>query len=323
MYEETNPPDIEESVVRDVVESCFPDIPNPRIKFHYHGTYNVYLVEDRYLFRFPSTILPLDEQRRLIHRESSLLKIVRKQLTFEIPSPDFVEVETESPFMVYLMIPGESLSRHFDTTTPPERKLLGKQIGKFLSELHAIDGSTLGIGKEGVYNPRESYSEFQDIFDQVQDMVFPNLSKDEKDWTEKIFRDFLDVDENFEFEPVLIHGDFDTSNILVNPETMQVTGIIDFEETRAYDPATDFIFLNEGVEFLSNILGSYSGEIDSQLGERVIFRLGRQPFIYILWGMSHDLKPMVDYGYSSLREMMMQWKNYVSVATQCFKQYIS
>ena len=323
MYEETNPPDIEESVVRDVVESCFPNIPNLRIKFHYHGTYNVYLVEDRYLFRFPSTILPLDEQRRLIRRESSLLKKLRERLTFEIPSPGFVDIEIETPFMSYQMIPGESLSRHFDGTTPPERKLLGTQIGKFLSELHAIDRRTLGIGKDGVYNPRESYSEFQNIFDQVQDTIFPNLSKDEKDWTEKLFHDFLNVDENFDFEPVLIHGDFDTSNILVNPETMHVTGIIDFEETRVYDPATDFIFLSEGVEFLSSILDSYSGKIDSQLGERVIFRLGRQPFIYILWGIEHDLKPMVDYGFSSLREMMMQWREFVNVATECFKQYIS
>ena len=108
MYEETNPPDIEESVVRDVVESCFPDIPNPRIKFHYHGTYNVYLVEDRYLFRFPSTIFPLDEQRRLIRRESLLLKNLRNQLAFEIPSPEFVDVETKTPFMGYQMIRGES-----------------------------------------------------------------------------------------------------------------------------------------------------------------------------------------------------------------------
>ena len=74
MYEESNPPDIEESIVRTVVKSCFPDILNPKIKFHYHGTYNVNLVDDKYIFRFLSTIIPIDEKRRLIKREISLLK---------------------------------------------------------------------------------------------------------------------------------------------------------------------------------------------------------------------------------------------------------
>ena len=50
MYEETNPPDIEESVVQAAVEKCFPHISNPRIQFFYHGTYNVYIVEEKYLF---------------------------------------------------------------------------------------------------------------------------------------------------------------------------------------------------------------------------------------------------------------------------------
>ncbi len=323
VYEETNPPDIEESVVKAVVESCFPEIHNPKIKFYYHGTYNVYIVENRYLFRFPSTILPLDERQRLVRQESLLLVNLRKHLTFEIPYPEFVEFETNTPFMGYQMIQGESLSRHFQSTTSTEQQPLGRQVGKFLSELHAIDERILGMGSDGIYNPKESCLEAQSMMDQVQELVFPRLSKHEIEWTEKLFHNFIDKDENFEYESVLVHGDFDTTNILINPETILVTGIIDFEETRVYDPAVDFIFLREGVEFLTNLLNSYSGDLDSQIGERVIFMLGRQPFIYILWGLKHDLVPMVDYGYSSLKEMLKYWKHYTSVANECFKRYTS
>ncbi|MFW9887547.1 MAG: phosphotransferase family protein [Candidatus Thorarchaeota archaeon] len=318
MYEENNPPDIEESVVHAAVMKALPQILNPTIQFFYHGTYNVYLVEGKYLFRFPSTILPLDEQQTLVRREAALLNQLRSRLTLEIPSPEFVDTESAVPFMVYKMIQGASLSRHYYSTNSEQQRFLGKQVGQFLSQLHAIDGNSLGLGEDGSHRPSDGQKEYQKVFAQVQDIVFPQLSKSERKWAQNLFHEFLDHEENFEFEPVLVHGDFDTSNILVNPATYTITGIIDFEETRVYDPAADFIFMSEGVDFLASLLDAYTGKIDSQLGERVKFRLGRQPFIYILWGSEHELDAMVNYGYATLRDFIANWKEYVSVAKQCF-----
>lgn len=318
MFEENNPPDIEESVVQAAVMRALPGISNPKIQFLYHGTYNVYLVEDTYLFRFPSTILPLDEQQKLIRREVGLLDKLRSHLTLEIPSPEFVDAESDTPFMGYKMVQGVSLSRYYSTTNTEQRQFLGRQVGGFLGQLHAIDGSSLGLGDEGSYRPEESRTEYWEVFKRVQDVVFPQLSKTEKEWAQNLFHGFLDPDENFDFEPVLIHGDFDTSNILVDSLSYTVTGIIDFEETRVYDPAADFIFLSEGVDFLTHLIAAYTGEIDPRLGERVIFRLGRQPFIYILWGTEHCLETMVKYGYNTLGRFVANWKSYVSVARTCF-----
>jgi aminoglycoside phosphotransferase (APT) family kinase protein len=319
MYEATNPPDIEESVVRDAVEPYFPQIADPKIRFHYHGTYNVYIVEEKYLFRFPSTTIPILEQQNLVQREVILLERLRNHLTYEIPRPEFVNVNSDPPYMGYRMIPGDSLTNYFDSANDEQKVSLGNQIGGFLSQLHAIDGSSLGIGDDGAYNPKESHTEFQKMFSQIQDSVFPELSKSEREWIDRLFHDFLDSSDNLEFEPVLQHGDFDTSNILVNPETFQVTGIIDFEETRVYDPASDFIFLSEGVVFLKSLLDAYSGKIDLNLGKRVIARFGRQPFFYILWGIENNLEPMVSYGYTALREIIENWECYVAVAERCFK----
>ncbi|MHA2066589.1 MAG: phosphotransferase family protein [Candidatus Thorarchaeota archaeon] len=318
MYEETNPPDIEESVVLAAAKSCFPQIAKPRIRFHYHGTYNVYLIEGEYMFKFPSTILSLDERQKLVRREALLLERLRSHLTFEIPAPEFVDTNSDSPYMGYRMIPGTSLSRHFDSTTSEQQRFLGNQVGRFLSQLHAIDGSALGIGNDGTYKSEESLREFREVFARVQDIIFPNLSKQEIEWTEDLFHDFLDSIENFQFKPVLVHGDFDTSNILVNHESYTITGMIDFEESRVYDPAADLIFLSEGVEFLTSLLHTYTGKKDPRLGQRVVFRLGRQPFIYILWGTEHDLEAMVTYGYAALRDFIKNWEGYASVAKQCF-----
>ena len=156
MYEETNPPDIEESVVVSTVKSCFPEIAQPRIEFHYHGGNNVFIVEEKYLFRFPSTIIPIDEQQKQVHRESSLLERLRSYLTYEIPAPEFVDAESDTPFMGYLMIPGDSLTRHFDSTNAEQQRFLGKQIGMFLSQIHEIDVRKIGLGSDGLYGPEES-----------------------------------------------------------------------------------------------------------------------------------------------------------------------
>ena len=47
------------------------------------------------------------------------------------------------------------------------------------------------------------------------------------------------------FTPVLIHGDFDTSNFLISQKNKELTGIIDFEECQIGDPAADLLFFQE------------------------------------------------------------------------------
>jgi len=48
---------------------------------------------------------------------------------------------------------------------------------------------------------------------------------------------------NGDLIPVLRHGDFGTSNILYDPESTSVTGIIDFSSAGLGDPAVDFAAL--------------------------------------------------------------------------------
>ncbi|MHA1137463.1 MAG: hypothetical protein ACTSSE_13340 [Candidatus Thorarchaeota archaeon] len=100
-YEETNPPDIEESIVLSTIHSIFPQIENPRVRFLYHGTYNVYIVEDQYIFRFPSTYHPPKKRREYVRSEVKLLQILRSHLDTHIPEPKFVDLNTDYPYMGY------------------------------------------------------------------------------------------------------------------------------------------------------------------------------------------------------------------------------
>lgn len=319
MYEEDNPPDIEYSDVYSIIQKHLPSVKKTEIRFLYHGTHNVYDVQNRYIFRFPGTVLPSEERSTLIEREARLLKTLQPHISLQIPNPEFVDANHEHPHMGYRRLPGASLYRFYNNAPDGKKRIIGETVGRFLGELHKLDLNKLwDDNPEPAFDPKANRNYYRNVLKRIQKEVYPNLSEPKKDWTDKLFHDFLDHDENFEYESGLTHGDFDTTNILVNPDTLEVTGIIDFEETRMYDSAADFLFQDEGVEFLTSMLRSYPRKIDGRLSQRMTFRLGRQPFIYILSGIDLGLKRMVSYGHSALDEMIEKWNRYSYVQSKSF-----
>ncbi|TFG07407.1 aminoglycoside phosphotransferase family protein [Candidatus Thorarchaeota archaeon] len=319
MFEENNPPDIDFHIVASLIKEHIPTIKESEIRFLYHGTHNVYDVREEFIFRFPSTFLAAKERKNLIHREALLLRELKSHLSVKIPSPEFVDFASENPHMGYRKIPGASLHYFYDNTPVEKRQEIGETLGRFLGELHKLDLNELADGKlASAFNPIIDYDEYLQFFQRIQKAVYPTLSKLQKEWTDTLFHDFLDDDENFHYVPCLTHCDFDTTNILINPANLEVTGIIDFEETRMYDPAADFLFQDEGIEFLTSMLRAYTGQIDSTLPQRMMFRLGRCPLIYILSGIDFKLEQMISYGYNSLKDMIENWDRYSSVLAASF-----
>jgi aminoglycoside 2''-phosphotransferase len=260
---------------------------------------------------------PIDKRKELVRREATLLPLLKDRTIFQIPELEFVNLGLDTPYMGYRRIPGSSLSWHFSKATQEQQQFLGEQVGHFLGELHKMEENDLGDESRS-FTPAVYRQEQRDFFQHAQDRVFSQLGTRQKKWAESLFHDFLDDDENFEFEPVFVHGDFDLSNILVNPETYTITGIIDFEDLRNYDPAVDFIFLRESAAFLKAILQTYPHSIDQRLGDRVIYLLGKQPFFYILKGLDFGLGAMLKYGYERLAEYVEKWSYLLAIAKQSF-----
>ncbi|NHI83512.1 MAG: hypothetical protein EAX81_04350 [Candidatus Thorarchaeota archaeon] len=319
MFEENNPPDIGFHVVFSTIKEHIPSIKESDVHFLYHGTHNVYDVRQEYIFRFPSTILPIEERRQLIHRETLVLRELKSRLSFQIPNPEFMDSSSEHPHMGYRKILGASLYYFYDSAPVEKRRHISETLGRFLGELHRLDFNGLAESQlVSSFTPNIDRNKHRQFFKRIQKEVYPNLSEFQEEWTDTLFHDFLDDDENFHYLPCLAHGDFDTTNILINPSNLEVTGIIDFEETRVYDPAADFLFQDKGTAFLSSMLRSYTGRIDSTLPQRMKFRLGRCPFVYILSGIDFNLEQMVSYGYRFLKEMITNWDNYSSVLATSF-----
>ena len=151
----------------------------------------------------------------------------------------------------------------------------------------------------------EAFREYwRDHFNLVQELVYPRLDDAQKGWVKALYSDYLDEDGNFSFEPRLVHGDFDTTNIIVDPDTFEVKGIIDFEETQAWDLAADLLFFGEGGDFIDDMLDSYTQPPGPNLVGRMRFLYNRIPLIYISTGISLEYDEMVNSGLEMLAARM-------------------
>ncbi len=97
---------------------------------------------------------------------------------------------------------------------------------------------------------------------------------------------------NFLYKPVIVHGDFDITNVLIDPKSFEVTGIIDFETIKISDPAIDFLFYKEGESFVQELLNAYQHEIDGGFKNRMKFLFCRTFLSYLNFGITHNRDTM-------------------------------
>jgi aminoglycoside 2''-phosphotransferase len=92
---------------------------------------------------------------------------------------------------------------------------------------------------------------------------------------------------SYAFKPVLRHGDFGTSNILYEPSTLTVQGVLDFGMTCLGDPAIDFAGLaTMGEAFYRRCSAFYPAMAHSR--HRVDFYRGIFALYEALFGVEHD-----------------------------------
>ncbi len=306
-FEETRTADISLAEIIDSLYGFFPDIREKDIKFFYHGTYNVYEVKNRYIFRIPDRHLRNIDGVRLIQNELKILYHIQKYISLIIPEPIYVSLDQDYPLMGYEKIEGIPLSRCFHKASKNEKLKIAGEIGNFLSEMHSDDLFQEALKYKLVDNTFscEKYREdWQKYFEKAEKKLFKLLNSNQKKWIWKLFDSFLTKQANFNFRYSLIHGDFDISNIIVDPKTFKVTGIVDFEESRIYDPAADFLFYDQGDDFLKKIFLSYRRKVDAKFEERMKFLYGRSCLAYIEFGMDNNLPNMIEAGINLLKIKM-------------------
>ena len=259
------------------------------------------LINQDFIFRFPKR----EEVKDQLAKEIAILPQISPLLNLEVPH--FHYVARNLNFAGHKMIAGEPLSNKiynsFEKTT---QRSIQQSLALFLSQLHAIDLSTISDSVLPIMNPKEEYTE--NLSDAYQ-LIFPHLPTKARETISEIFTSYLNNPENFKYKPTLVHNDFSTDHILVNSATEEISGIIDFGDMAIGDPDYDLMYLADqlGVEFITGFSDYYSTPRKGLLQKLLFFTVANKLQI-ILSALEDNDTASEKEGYKNLEESIRKYK---------------
>jgi aminoglycoside 2''-phosphotransferase len=196
----------------------------------------VVILNDDLIFHFPLNQAEIEP----LKREVSILSALQGRLPLPIPKPEYISLETDEPgqtFFGYRRLPGVQLSARLLEGPFPEAmfRRMVSQMANLMHALHDIPADSLGVDL-----PRaETREEIAQLAVDIRQHLAPQMRPEAADWAGKLFEPFLANAENFNFQPVVRNGKLNGTNILIDPESGTVTGVLDFSAIALGDPAMD------------------------------------------------------------------------------------
>jgi len=258
---------------------------------------DVLIVNGEWVFRFPK----YDHVLEIFRTEAVILSAIQGYLPLSIPSPSLLQLDglpLGQAFMGYRLIPGEPLWR--DTFNGIADRIVrdrfAEQLSVFLRVLHSFPA------RERIPTPIPCYdtrAEWLDIYERIQQKLFEYMRPEARVSVKNHFESYLDNLANFDYQPVLKHSDFGTSNILFDPNKSRITGIIDFSNAGMGDPAYDFAGLlsSYGEPFIERCAGYYPGLVS--ILPRVHFYRGTFALYEALFGIENGDSDALQAGLST------------------------
>lgn len=254
------------------INKSFPDLTIETAKINKDGQYNdVIIINDVLVFRFAK----VQPAIKILHQEIAVLNQIGDKVSVRVPNPIYSQVDSDvlgEVFMGYPMIPGIPLWRpNFRKIISVDtRKQMALQLSGFLHDLHNIPCDSIPVKLEN----NDSNQKWEDMYQRIRKSLFPEMRPDARIEVAAHFESFLNNSAGYTFTPSLRHGDFGTGNILYDPETSSISGILDFGSIGIGDPAADFagLFISFGEEFYRLGMSGYP-EMDPAL-DRVHFFCG-------------------------------------------------
>jgi aminoglycoside 2''-phosphotransferase len=287
---------------RRLIEKCFPQLKVRHSQQIVTGWENLVLEVNReYIFRFPK----YGETEKRLRSEIAFLPALRREVSVDVPNYEFVwKGGRKHPhwFVGYRKISGvtvQSLPLRKEWTKP-----LAEQIARFLHELHRIRiGGTRfrGLPK---YSPEEWLRSLRLQYRKVRRIVYPLLDSKLRASSEEFWEGLLAEFRDSKFRPTLIHGDLGTENILFNPASVRLTGILDWGYMQISDPALEFahLFMHKP-ELGEEVLNQYGTE-GTRFKKRVKWYVDSEPFYDVMWGVDHHWDKAKKQGLSQLAKTM-------------------
>ena len=268
------------------IREAYPELPIASAELNVQGqNSDVMVVNGELVFRFPKYPHVLER----LKTETAILRGIQRRLPLAVPAPVYGNLEHGAlgqAFVGYRMIRGEPLWR--DTFRGLDRQevvpRLAGQVAAFLSTLHSVPVEELPACELSLH---DTYEESADIYARIREKLYGYMRPDARAWAAQHFESFLNDARNFQYEPVLKHGDFGPSNILFDRAEQRIAGVIDFGSSGLGDPAYDFAGLLSGYgeEFVAQCVGSYPA-VPGIMG-RIRFYQGTFALLEALFGIEN------------------------------------
>lgn len=213
--------------------------------------YEVETNDGNYFFRFPR-----DEfWSRTIVKDCEFSQYIYQKTNFNTSKLE-LQYDNGRPFSMHKKIPGTPLAEKIDKLSEEEIKNVSDDIAKFMSELHCLEfqkGNIFSINNIGL-----------DLREFLNELLIMHVS--EKD------REFWRFTDTIDGPQCLVHGDLNSSNILLD-ENNRVTAIIDFGFAgfgNEYDDISRILSRGCTDTFKKSIMKSYENYSQTKVDENLL-----------------------------------------------------
>jgi len=259
-----------------------PDLTVERASLKREGIFNdVVIVNDAFVFRFAKR----DYGFKDLNEEAASLRLLRKHVSLPIPEPFYEDQEV----LAYPLIPGETLRRDLLTSLPEsDQQAIAEQLAQFFKQMHGIPLDEIAESSIPEANALMEYEDWADIYQRLQDKVFPLLLPHVRQWATEHFESWMSDPANFEYEPRMVDTDIPPYHILFDQRQRRINGIIDFSCAGLGDPALDFsvIIYHYGESFVNRFYNIYP-ETEAYL-RRARFYAGATEMCWLLNGIEQN-----------------------------------
>jgi aminoglycoside 2''-phosphotransferase len=287
-----------------IIKSYYPDISPESITLFQDGyDHDVILLNSDQAFRFPRT----KGHGKKDTVENMFLPVFAKTSPILVQEmKGRIDSGTGVTYQMYRFIPGIQLTKEVaQTLTEQELITIAKDMGKFLTKLHAFPVEEARSMRMDEIDPSLYWKYFEDLYERIKAATFSLLSKDEHRWVKNLARDYISVTKDKPLVVKVTHHDLLSEHIIIDEKTHMLNGAIDFS-LRIADPARDFEFFDRyGNVFLETVYKNYPFT-DEHFDRRRTFYAGHVPVINLYESIEKQDRKMIEIHRMQLKDYIAQ-----------------
>jgi len=242
--------------------------------------HEVIVIDGTWVARFPRDALAEESLRN----EVVLLEYARRFV--DGPTP---RLQLLDGFSLHRLLPGRPTTRGALENLPKAAaNRVVTELGALLRNLHSApvdDSLPTSVTK--------SRDEWQHLHDRAKHVIGPYLWRHQRDWLDELFDPVLTNALTLDYRPSVVHADLASYHVLHDPQTGQLSGVIDFGVAGVGDPAIDLacLFSSWGESRCSALLDSYPEIVG--LATRARFYAAALPVEWAIAGIEGEAPEMM------------------------------